>query len=508
MASGLSPTQRQREQDSSGRDDGKRWAPGLTPVSLFMVLVLFWVATQAGLVLVLALLALVLGTVLEGPVQRLEERHFPRAAAIATVYVGLIGTITLLVFLIVPVVRDQSDEFQEQIPAQMRDLEQDWRQSGNPILSGPGRDLLRTGLEFFDRPAGTVTVTGETAERALPIIASVGGVIVSLLTLLVITFYYLLEKKLIRRVVIDQLSPGLQPRVDRLWTEVENKVGGWIRGQLTLVVIVGVMATTAYGIIDLSFWPLLGLWAAITEIIPIVGPWLGGIPAVIVALTMGWQTAIIVLGIIVTIQAIENWFLVPRVMRGAVGLTPLTVFVAIIAGTELIGVVGAILAIPIAATIQVIVTDYLDQRRLRDSSGGEPISGWRWMLNRGMGRDQSTGGSEAPVKDDAVSGNQQVVRERVYSGNAGIAEDETPQSELDASRESTVDPAEETWPRSPWRSRREDPSSSSPWRGMTPARRGTKATNAPAPSGEDAIGESPQEEDAGDHKGATRDDGQ
>ena len=79
--------------------------------------------------------------------------------------------------------------------------------------------------------------------------------------------------------VIEQVvPPNNRDRVDQIWTSVEQKTGGWLRGQLVLCLIIGVIATTAYGIIGLSFWPLLGLWAGITEIIPIVGPWIGGVP--------------------------------------------------------------------------------------------------------------------------------------------------------------------------------------------------------------------------------------
>jgi hypothetical protein len=102
-------------------------------------------------------------------------------------------------------------------------------------------------------------------------------------------------------------------------------------------------------------------------------------------MTMGWQTAIFTACVILGMQTLENWFLVPRVMRGAVGLTPLTVFVAILAGTQLLGVVGALLAIPVAATVQVIVTDILDRRRGRQNQPA--MSGWRWMLTRGPLRD-------------------------------------------------------------------------------------------------------------------------
>jgi hypothetical protein len=111
-----------------------------------------------------------------------------------------------------------------------------------------------------------------------------------------------------------------------------------------------------------------------------VGPWIGGVPAVIVALTMGWDKALMVAGVIVAMQSLENWFLVPRVMRGAVGLTPLSVFIAILAGTQFMGVTGAVLAIPIAAAVQVILTDYFAAQKLKREPQAQ--SGWRWMLSR------------------------------------------------------------------------------------------------------------------------------
>lgn len=469
MASGQSFPARQREPEYQNDDSGRKFSPGLTPASLFLVLVLFWVLTQTGLVMVLGLLALLLGTVLEGPVRRLEDRRFPRPAAIATVYVVMIGAVAALIFLIVPVIRDQGAEFREQIPEQMRTLEQEWRSSSNPLLSGPGRDFLRTGIDFFEGDTENVTVPEDAAQRAIPILTSVGGVLVATLTLLVITFYYLLEKRLIRNLIIDQLSPRFQPRVDRLWTEVEFKVGGWMRGQLLLCLIIGGAATIAYGAIGLSFWPLLGLWAGITEIIPIVGPWIGAIPAVIVAITEGWQTALIVSIFFVGLQAAENWFLVPRVMRGAVGLTPLTVFLAILAGTQLMGIPGAILAIPIAATIQVILTDWLDQRKIVRATDPSAGSGWRWMLNRSIGREHPSDRS-SPDSDKDVGDHEQVVSEQNYPGTAHAAEQPEPQE--------VGEPGAATWPSTPWRAKSGDAPAPTPaWRGMKrPIRQGAEPT--------------------------------
>ena len=386
---GATPRPRVDSPASDRHDDDRR--PGLSAASLFMVLIAFWIVTQIEYVIILGLFGLLLGTILEGPVRRIEARYIPRPAAIFMIYAAIIGSLVLLVFLIIPPISDQADTFREEIPGQLANLEQEWRESSNPLLSGTGAALIGRAGDFLDNPAGEGDVSTDAVQNVIPVISGVTTAIIGIVTILVITFYYMMEKAFIRKLVIGQLDPRRQPRIDKIWQDVEGKVGGWMRGQLVLVLIVGTIATVAYYILDIRFWPLLGLWAGITEIIPLVGPWLGGIPAVIVALTQGWEKALFVTLVIVGIQMVENWVLVPRVMKGAVGLSPLTVFVAILAGTQLMGITGAILAIPIAAAIQVILTDYFTGRQGKRDSQAQ--LGWRWMLSRGSGRED-----EEPTK--------------------------------------------------------------------------------------------------------------
>lgn len=432
-----------RTTDPSPEDPRDRHHSPLTPLSLFIVLVVFWLAMQLGPLLVSALMAILLGTVLEGPVRRLQDRNVPRAAAIALCYVAVIGIVVGIVFLIVPVVTDQAIQFQDEVPARLADVRDDWLASNNRLLSGPGAALLKTGIDFFDVGSTTSSISGETAANALPVVMRVGTAIASFITTLVITFYYMLEKGFLRQVVIEQLSNRLAPRVDFLWTEVENKVGSWLRGQLLLCLIIGGIATVFYGAIGLNFWPLLGLWAGVTEIIPIVGPWLGGIPAVLVAITTSWQSAVMVALVILGMQTLENWFLVPRVMKGAVGLTPMTVFVAILAGTQLSGPIGAVLAIPIVAAMQVILTDILKNRRDQLKTPATNLSGWRWML--GMGRDVTP----HPTADDEST---QVVSEQTFAPLVGP---DVPAGPEDAPADGPAAPLDQraaaTWPSSRWR---------------------------------------------------------
>src|SRR5690606_18168957 len=113
--------------------------------------------------------------------------------------------------------------------------------------------------------------------------------------------------------------------------------------------------------------------AGITELIPIIGPWIGGVPAFIVAMLDSWEKAIIVAVFLILLQFTENSILVPRIMRGAIGLSPLTVFLAVLIGGQYMGVLGALLALPFAAAIQVIVEDALRMRQQRFELAGISI---------------------------------------------------------------------------------------------------------------------------------------
>jgi predicted PurR-regulated permease PerM len=352
--------------------------PGLTPVSLLLVLAVGYLLIQIQFVLVLVLLSLVFATVIQRPVDVLEHRHVPRPLAILLVYAMLIAAITLLFVVLSPAVREQAVIFREQAPESLVELRTAWQNSGNALLSGVGQQMLGRGIAFIENPTvgASIPVPGGAA---VGLLTGLGGGIIGLVTVLIISFYYLMEKAWLRRVALSNASAETRIRVSRTWDEVEQKVGDWLRGQLTLVLIIGVSATIGYAIMGIRFWPLLGLWAGVTEIIPILGPWLGGIPAVIIALTQGWEKALLVVGFILILQMTENAILVPRVMRGAVGLSPLAVFLAILAGTEFAGVAGALLAIPVAAAIQVLLSQYTEARREARLAGLSSLPGWRWM---------------------------------------------------------------------------------------------------------------------------------
>lgn len=349
-------------------------ARGITPIALLLVLLLAYFLIEIKAVVMLIIIAYLFGTIIERPVSGLQRRHLPRALSILLIYAAIIGVIGVIVYLLAPTISNEADIFRREAPDQLRQLQSSWRASDNGILSGPGVDGLQNLIEAIQRPP---EIPEETARG---LVFGVTGGLLGAISIFVITFYYLMEKDFTRSLLLMQFKPATASRIRRTLDNVDHQLGRWMRGQLTLCFIIGIASTIAYGLLDVRFWPVLGLIAGITEAIPIIGPWIGGVPAVAMALTQSWEKALMVAGVAIIIQFTENWVLVPRIMKGAVGLTPLTVFLALLVGTEFMGVLGALLAIPIAAAIQVIVSEYI--RAKREGESIPASSSWRWLGDR------------------------------------------------------------------------------------------------------------------------------
>jgi predicted PurR-regulated permease PerM len=142
----------------------------------------------------------------------------------------------------------------------------------------------------------------------------------------------------------------------RAWNEIETRLGLWVRGQLILMGAIGVATAVAYTLLGLPGALLLGLIAALTEAIPIVGPLLGAIPAVLVAATVSPELALIVAAIYLVFQLIESNVLVPMVMRNTIGISPLLVLFSLLVGAAVGGLVGAFLAVPLAASFEIVLS--------------------------------------------------------------------------------------------------------------------------------------------------------
>lgn len=332
----------------------------LYTAAVLVVVFLANLLTRVVDLLFILLIGILLATAIDPLARQLRRIGLNRPASILSVYLLIFIVIGGLFAFIIPPVVAQATDFATNIPRVADHLEQRYATSGPAWISSLARNGAQKLRELSNNPPD---VTGVLKEQAVNVVSSVFGTLLSIVTVLLISFYWMSERTLIRRALLGFVPMHRRSRVNDIWTHIETKLGQWFRAQLILCGIIGAATAVGYGVLGVEYWPFLALIAGATEIIPILGPWIGGIPAVLVALTEGPVKALIVAGFIIVLQQIEGNILVPRIQGDAIGISPLTVILSILAGTSLAGPIGGILAVPISAIIQVLVQDLLIARQ-------------------------------------------------------------------------------------------------------------------------------------------------
>lgn len=207
---------------------------------------------------------------------------------------------------------------------------------------------------------------GEIGKNALEVTSRVFGGIFSTLMIFVLSFYLLLDHDRIKEFMVNLFKVEQREHVLLTISHIEEKLGGWFRGQIALSLSIGSATWIGLSLLDVEFALPLALIAGILEIVPTIGPIISAIPAVVVALNTSFNASLIVVIFYILVQAIENNLLVPRIMQKAVGLHPVTIIISVIVGSELLGVLGALLAIPFISFLLIIFNSlrHLDNSKL------------------------------------------------------------------------------------------------------------------------------------------------
>lgn len=280
------------------------------------------------------------------PVVRFVEirGRLPRWLAILVLYLVVLGALALVLRLIFPPLIEQARGFWAAAPKMFASVQQYLIDHG--ILQH--QFTLREAVESAPGTGGGAV--GAVAGAAIGIAGGVFGFV----TVLILTFYLLLEAASLRDMFLRRFPRARRTQIANAANQVTDKVSAWLNGQLVLAGTIGSTAAIGLWILGVPFFYVLALIAAIGELIPIVGPLLAAIPAIGVALTISYKTALFVAIFFILQQQFENHVLVPRIMSRQVGVSAATVIVALLIGGELFGVLGAILAVPTAAILQVI----------------------------------------------------------------------------------------------------------------------------------------------------------
>ncbi len=320
------------------------------------VLVLALLAVAAREVILLVFLAVLLGAALEPVVAAIRGRiGIGRGLSILIVYATFLAIVVAVAVFIVPAALVQFGNAIGRLP-EFLDRVRGWSVTLQPQALSEGVSALLDAVEAPFRPGAP-----PNADGILDASLAVGHATAALATLLALVFFWLTERSRLQRYALAFMPEHRRAGMRDAWNQVEARLGLWARGQLILMVTIGVATGIAYSVLGLPGALLLALIAALTEIIPIVGPLIGAVPALLVATTISPETAIFTLGVYVLIHAVEGNVLVPIVMRNTVGLSPFLVLVSLLVGGTAGGILGAIVAVPIVAGITVIL-DRLQDR--------------------------------------------------------------------------------------------------------------------------------------------------
>jgi predicted PurR-regulated permease PerM len=304
-------------------------------------------------VLVLVFIALLLASGLGPLVDRVRTRsRLGRGATLLLVYLGFFGTLAAVLLLVVPSAINQLGELGGRLTP-MLDGAREWAQTVEP------RTLSISLVGLIDTAQRVLVPTPAQAPDADQLIAlglTFAEVVISLISLLALVYFWLTERARLQRFALALLPADKRGGTREAWNEMESRLGAWVRGQLILMGSVGVATTVAYFLIGLEGPLLLGLIAALAEAIPLIGPALGAVPALIVAALTGRIEVVILVAVVYfIIQLIEGNILVPLVMHNSIGIPPFLVFVSILAGAAIAGIPGALISVPLVAALLVVV---------------------------------------------------------------------------------------------------------------------------------------------------------
>lgn len=311
-----------------------------TIIFITVFLLSVWLIYLMRDLLLLLFVAIIFTSALSPAVNFFVKLKLPRALGIVVTYIILFTAVGLMFASILPPLVEETGRLAAALPSMLTEkfnLTQSDKAIYQTELANLSKNIYTLVLDLFSN-------------------------LLTIILLLVITFYLLLEKEALQERAA-KLFINREARVRNLFIKIEDKLGAWLRGQLLLSVIIGTAVYIGLIILNIPYALALAILAGLLEVVPVIGPIISALPAVALAATISPLLAGGVAAMYFIVQQLENHVIVPQVMKRAVGLNPLVVILAIAVGGRLLGIVGGILAVPITVILQIIVTDFLKEQK-------------------------------------------------------------------------------------------------------------------------------------------------
>lgn len=303
------------------------------------ILIGLWLIIEMQEILFLLFISFILMCALGPIVDALGRIKIPRIVSIALIYIVIFGLFGVSFAGALPSLVSQSVRFVQDLPLYASRVMPTLNIDANAIsqqIAPVGENIVRVTVGLFSN-------------------------VITTLTVLVFTFYFLLSRHKLQSVLDGLVGETLSSRITLVVSHIEKRLGSWVLGEFFLMLCIGVFVYIGLFFLHVDFALPLAIIAGILEIVPIIGPILSAIPAVLVAFSVSPFLAFLVVILFIVVQQLENNLIVPFVMKKSVGLSPLVTMLSLMVGARFAGVVGAMLSVPILLVIQAVVSDLLNQ---------------------------------------------------------------------------------------------------------------------------------------------------
>jgi predicted PurR-regulated permease PerM len=294
----------------------------------------------------LILLAFVIAAAMRPGVDALNRRGIPRGVGVAVHYLVLAGLFALFLWLVVPRAITQIGDAVGNVPTTRKELNRQAKHS-----TGIKHEILVAIQKRLKR----LPSAGSIVHRSVGVGKTAFEILVGIFFTFASAAYWIFERERAQRLVLSLLPRERRRVVRDTWDLIDLKLGAFVRGEVLLIVFVATVLSVAFKLIGLPFWLLLGIFAGVVEIVPVIGPIAAGALAVGVGLTQSWQMALAAGIAVLVVRMLEDYILVPRVLGHAVGLSPLVVLISVTSLSLLLGGIYVLLAVPLAAVLGTLV---------------------------------------------------------------------------------------------------------------------------------------------------------
>lgn len=314
-------------------------------------------------VLVILLFAIIIASAISPFANWLDSKGFPRLLGVLLLFLSILGLMILFFSMIIPYVSTEINQLTVALPKLLQNLSSTLEnvQSSSPKFL----DFLSEIQNGLD---GLSSYLQQSAQSVVGMVINIFGGIMSFIAIIIISFYLSVTKKGIESFLGSVVPEKYEGYVVNLWKRSEIKVGQWLQGQVLLSFIVGLVVYVGLSLMGIKFALVLGILAMVLEVVPMIGPVLSAIPAVFFAFLQTPTLGLWVILFYIIMQQFENHVLVPIVFGKTIGLNPVVVVIALLIGSQLAGVLGAILAVPVATIIVELLDDLAKHKESRRQS--------------------------------------------------------------------------------------------------------------------------------------------